>query len=300
MTYATIMHTNFSAMRVAAAAACVLAVVTAAPAWAQTPTDPAAAPPPAPSQPADQPLSDARVDPLQPDFNLSALPVTLRLPAHKMSFRVTHRFLRSLGQGDVGDLLDNFFGFDSGAQIGLELRYGLRPGTQVGIHRTSDQSIELFGQQSLWREGPHPVAIDAIATFEGRHNLRGQHMGAFGALVSRKVAGKAAVYVEPIFVANTNSLPSDLVDHNSTFMLGLGTRVRVRPTTYVVAEVTPRLAGYDPGVAQASFGLEKRVGGHTFQVNFSDGFGTTLGQLALGGVSSHSWYIGFNISRKFF
>jgi hypothetical protein len=43
-----------------------------------------------------------------------------------------------------------------------------------------------------------------------------------------------------------------------------------------------------------------RSGGHAFQINFSNGFGTTLGQLARGGVSSDSWFIGFNIARKFF
>ena len=58
--------------------------------------------------------------------------------------------------------------------------------------------------------------------------------------------------------------------------------------------------GYTPGVEQVSFGIEMRSGGHTFQINVSNGFGTTLGQLARGGVSSDSWFIGFNISRKFF
>src|SRR5690242_359252 len=70
---------------------------------------------------------DVRLDPLQPDFALAALPTTLRMPEHKLSFRVTHRFTRSLGEGSVGDLFDNFFGFDSAALIGLELRYGLLP-----------------------------------------------------------------------------------------------------------------------------------------------------------------------------
>jgi hypothetical protein len=279
-------------------AALVLFLAASAPVIAQTPA--AATPPPAAAaQPAPH-LSDARVDPLQPDFTLAALPDTLRLPSHKMAFRVTHRFTRSLGTGDFGDLLDNFFGFDSGAQIGLELRYGLRPGTQVGIHRTSDRTIELFGQQSLWRDDEHPVGIDALATFEGTNNLRAQKSGTFGAIVSKKLVGRAAVYVEPLFVANTNSRPSDEVDHNITFMIGLGARIRVRPTTYVVAEVTPRVAGYDPGTNQASFAIEKRVGGHTFQINFSNGFGTTLGQIARGGTSNDSWYSGFNISRKFF
>jgi hypothetical protein len=60
------------------------------------------------------------------------------------------------------------------------------------------------------------------------------------------------------------------------------------------------MAGYDPGVHHGSFGLEKRAGGHVFQVNFSNGFGTTMGQVARGGTGGEDWYLGFNISRKFF
>src|SRR2546423_194885 len=126
----------------------------ARPAFAQDPAapqspraqDPAAGqPPPAQDPAAGQPPPvqadpDARVDPLQPDFNLAALPTTLRMPVHKFDFRVTHRFTRSLGRGDVGDLFADFFGFDSGAQIGLELRYGLVKGNQIGVHRTSGRT----------------------------------------------------------------------------------------------------------------------------------------------------------------
>ncbi len=48
------------------------------------------------------------------------------------------------------------------------------------------------------------------------------------------------------------------------------------------------------------FGIEKRAGGHTFQMNFSNGIGTTFAQIARGGSGRDDWYIGFNISRKFF
>src|SRR4051812_32914092 len=133
--------------------------------------------PPAQPTPAQTPVAndpDRRVDPLQPDFNLAALPTTLRMPKNRFAFRVTHRFTRSLGSGDFGDLLNDFFGFDSAAQIGLELRYGLLPGTQVGIHRTSDKTIEIFGQQNLMQQKPdgHPLGIDVISTFEGLDNMR--------------------------------------------------------------------------------------------------------------------------------
>jgi hypothetical protein len=102
-----------------------------------------------------------------------------------------------------------------------------------------------------------------------------------------------------MWVNNSNPLPNELTDHNNTFMVGIGGRLRVRPTVYVVAEVTPR-SGYKPGVNQGSFGIEKRLGGHLFQLNFSNAFGTTIGQIARGGGSNSDWYMGFNISRKFF
>ena len=253
-------------------------------------------PPPAAPQESDP---DSRIDALQPDFNIAALPTTLRMPVHKLAFRVTHRFTRPLGRGDFSDLLSDFFGFDSGARIGLELRYGLLPGTQVIFHRMSDRTIEIVGQQNLWQQKPdgRPLGIDVIATLEGKNNLRGQKSSTIGLLVSRKVAKIAAVYAEPMFVVNSNP---DALDDNNTAMIGLGTRIRIRPATYLIGEVTPRLSGYKPGVAQGSFGIEMRAGGHTFQINVSNGLSTTLAQLTSSGISSDTWMIGFNISRKFF
>jgi hypothetical protein len=242
-----------------------------------------------------------RPDVLQPDFNLAALPTTLRLPKNKLSFRLTHRFLRSLGADDFGEVVSNLFQFDTGAQIGLELRYGLFSGTQVGVHRTSDRTIEIFGQQSLMQEKPdgHPLSIDGILTLEGTNNLRDNYSGAIGLLVSRKIRSFAALYAEPIFVADSNIAPLP-GESRSTGMVGLGLLLRVRPKLYLVGELTPRFAGYKPGVNQASFGIESRVGGHTFQLNFSNGFGTTLSQIARGGINNNSWFIGFNLSRKFY
>lgn len=261
----------------------------------------AQAPAPPPSQPqASDP--DSRLDPLQPDFNLAALPTTLRLPAHKFAFRVTHRFTRSLGAGDLSDLVSDFFGFDSGARIGLELRYGLLPGTQIGFYRTSDRTIQLSVQQSVLQEKAdgRPVSLDVLATLEGTNNLRARKSSTIGVLVSKKLGKVAAVYAEPLFVANSNGFDSGSGADNNTTMIGLGARIRIRPATYLVGEVTPRVSGYRPGADQASFGIEMRAGGHTFQINVSNGQGTTLGQLTQSGVSRDSWYIGFNISRKFF
>jgi hypothetical protein len=261
----------------------------------QSAQDPAA--PAAPPQ--SQPPPTRVVDPSQPDFTIIGLPTTLRLPRFASAFRVTHRFTRSLGEGSFGNLAGDFFGFDAGAQIGLEYRFGLFTGTQIGIHRTSDRTIQFFLQQQVIRQDKSPVGIDAIATAEGTNNFQDSYSPAIGAVISRTLGRHGAVYLEPIWVNNTNSDPSELVDHNNTVVLGLGGRLRIRPMVYLVAEGAPRF-GYKPGVAHASFAIERRAGGHSFQLNFSNDFGTTLAQLARGGASNDDWYIGFNISRKFF
>jgi hypothetical protein len=245
---------------------------------------------------------DAVFKPAEPDFTLVSLPTSLRLPLFKSAFRVTHRFGRPLGEGDFGDLASDLFGLDNGAVIGLEYRFGIVPNGQIGFHRSSDnKTIEFFGQYGLLRQGGNsPVDVSALVTYEGADNLHRNYSPAVGAVVSRTFGEVAAVYAEPIWVNNTNVLPSELTDHNDTFMVGLGARIRIRPTVYLVGEFAPRPDGYKPGVSHGSFALEKRAGGHVFQLNFSDSFATTMGQIARGGTSSDDWYLGFNISRKFF
>ncbi len=251
-------------------------------------------------QPAPAAPSDRAVNPAQPDFTIVGLPTTLKVPRFGSAFRVTHRFNRPLGAGDFGDLASDFFGFDAGGQIGLEYRFGIMAGTQIGIHRTSDRTIQFFAQHHLVDQaGASPFGIDIIATAEGTNNFRDSYSPGIGAVLSRTLGRRGAIYAHPIWINNTNSLPSELADDNNTFIVGIGGRVRVRPTLYLVAEAAPR-TGYEPDSVYASFGIEKRAGGHSFQVNFSNGVGTTLAQLARGGQGDDTWFIGFNISRKFF
>ena len=130
------------------------------------------------------------------------------------------------------------------------------------------------------------------------------------------VNGWLVLYATPGFVANTRAadfltghdhdheLPGGEVDehahHEHTGFLGLAGRARLRPSVFVTGEYTPRLAGHDPGRATWGVSIEKltRGGGHTLQLNFTNSFGTTFGQLARGG-SDHDIYLGFNITRKF-
>jgi uncharacterized beta barrel domain-containing protein DUF5777 len=114
-------------------------------------------------------------------------------------------------------------------------------------------------------------------------------------VLSRKIAESAELYATPMWVHNT---AIGTVTRETGFM-GLGGRVHVRPALYLVAEVSPRLGGYAPGQPEYSFALEGRVGGHVFQMNFSNTIGTTFAQTARGG-SPNSLYLGFNLARKFY
>ena len=303
-------------------AALMVTFAPAAAAFAQDP--PALTVPPASAQsPASAPTSasaapqtedDAVLKLAEPDFTLVSLPTSLRLPRFKSSFRVTHRFTRPLScdfcsNSFVGD----GFGTDTGANIGLEYRIGIVPNGQIGIHRTNqNKTVELFGQYGLTRQGAHvPVEASVLAAIDAAYvGVRGtpsQYSPAVGLIVTRLIGDQAAVYLEPIWVHHTN-LSEPAIADNDTFLVGVGARVRVSATVYIVGEFAPRASGYKPGVSHGSFAIEKRAGGHMFQLNFSDSFGTTLSQLARGGVEQinangskkTNWYMGFNITRKFY
>ena len=286
------------------ALAVALLLVSASPAWAQDP-------------PASAYDEDLDLDRAEPDFNVVILPTNLRLPKHKVAFRLTHRFARPLGDGDFSDLVADFFGFDGGAQIGLGLRFGLFRGTQLGLYRTSDRTIQVHGQQEVLREGRSPVGLSVAASVEGLNNfgLSDWPPGAeplhefspsIAVILSRKLGTRAAFYVVPSWVGNTRVVPSAPGGDDGTLVLGLGARIRLTGSMAVVGEYHPRLAGYrgdlgsgDPD-SLATFGLEWRVGGHAFQLNFSNALGTTPAQVARGAQGADGWFIGFNLTRKFY
>jgi uncharacterized beta barrel domain-containing protein DUF5777 len=267
-------------------------------AFAQDPAPPAPAPATAPD--------DAVLRLEEPDYTIIALPTSLRLPEFKSAFRVTHRFTRPLSCDTCpNSLAGDGFGIDSGAQIGLEYRFGVFRNTQISVDRTSDKTVELSAQYGVMRQNERsPIEASLLAAVDvtnvGRRGTDSQYSPILGAILTRLVGDQAALYVEPMWLHHTNLFQPTISD-NDTFMVGLGARIRIRPTVYVTGEFSPRVAGYKPGSHQGSFAIEKRAGGHMFQLNFSNAFGTQLSQLAQGAPSgTTNWYMGFNITRKFY
>lgn len=274
------------------------------------PPPPSAVTPPPPPAAADD---DMEPQPTQPDFTIVNLPTTLRLPQHKLAFRVTHRFTRALNQDDFGSSLSDAFGLDAGAQIGLELRFSPIRGAQVGVYRTNDKTIDFFGQYSVVQQGDRvPVSVAAVGAVEGTSNFKGTYSPSLGVSVGRSIGEVASVYVVPMWIHNTNTLPDVPGGSNDTFLVGIGARVRVARGFYLVGEASPRAsgfkgafslgaAGFGEGKTVAAFAVEKQVGGHVFQVNFSNAFATTPANIARGATPGKTnWFLGFNIARKFY
>ena len=234
----------------------------------------------------------------QPDFYVATLNTNLRLPNHKMAFRLTHRFLQPMGDGDFGDLAGRLFGLDSSARIGLELKYAPFRGAQLGFYRTSDSTIQLQGQYNIIKDGAGPIGFGAVVNVDGTDNFSEEFSPGVALVFSRELGDRGALYFQPSFVGNVNLITDEGDDYAA--MAGLGMRLRVARNTYLFVEGSPRFAGYDQGVSLISFGFEQRAGGHVFQLNFSNGFGTTLAQVARGGSRRDDWYLGFNLSRKFY
>jgi hypothetical protein len=234
----------------------------------------------------------------EPDFRVLNLPSTLRLPRHRSNFQFTHRFNGNLQRGSFSDQAGNLFGLDQGAAVGFEYRFGVARHLQAAVYRTAiDQTFQFHGKYDAVRQGGAvPVSLSALISVEGADNFQERYSPAVGVAVSRMAADRLAVYATPVWVHNTAAL-LDL--DQDTFFVGVGARVRVTGTVYLVGEVAPRASGYSPGQAAYGFAIEKQAGGHMFQLNFNNGQGTTFGQLARGGFSD-SLYLGFNLARKFF
>ena len=271
-------------------------------------TDPPATPPP-----------PAPVPTVELDQSVVNVQTTMPLPRHKSYFKITHRFSRDLRRGSIGSLFEDGLGTDLGAIIGLEYRFAITSRMQAGIHRSIlGKTIELFGKWDVHRQADgRPFSLSLGASIEGQNNLHLDPQPGLSAMFSRMHGTWLALYANPTYVhnAHTATLRAAHGDHThggedddddeipgedskGTAFIGLGLRARVRETVSLVAEVSPRLAGYRPDRAAWNVGIEKLTRGHVMQLNFGNNFDSTKGMVARGG-SRHDVYLGFNMSRKF-
>ncbi len=240
----------------------------------------------------------AVLQPAEPDFRLINLPTTMRLPLFKGNFALTHRFAGNLRRGSFADQASRLFGIDDGATVGFEYRMGVAPHVEAIFYRSAiARTIQLYSKiDAVHQHAGMPLSLSALVSVEGSDNFQERYAPALGVSVSHMIADRVAMYVVPTWVHNTAAAAG--ADEDTAFV-GVGARLRIRDTVYLTAECSPRVSGFAPGDAQYGFAIEKRAGGHMFQLNFTNGSGTTLAQIARGG-QPESLAMGFNLSRKFF
>jgi hypothetical protein len=247
---------------------------------------------------AQEPDDDAQLRPAEPDFVVVNLPTTLPLPVHGGDFHLTHRFNENLRSDSFSDQVQNLFGLDNGANIGLEFRFGVMKHLEAIAQRTSlGKTIQLSGKYDGWHQtSSRPFSLSAIVSVEGDDNFSESFAPAFGASIGHTVGTRLALYATPFWVHNTAPNAGETRD---TGFLGVGARVRFLESAYLLGEVTPRIGGLALGDPEYAFAVEKRVGAHVFSLTFANGASTTFRQLARGGVPG-GLYLGFNLTRKFF
>ena len=250
-------------------------------------------PPPA-QPPPDTQVEEARPHPAEPDFRIVSLPTTLTQPKGKWGFAITHRFNGNLRRGDFVDQLETLFGIDDGATIGIDLRYAVTNRLQAIFLRTNiDRTIQFAAKYDAVRQGSFPVSLSPIVSVDGGDNFRERYQPAVAVAMARALGERIVLHAVPTWAGNTDSA------ERHTAFIGLGGRLEIRPRTFVVFEVSPRVAGYRPGVTMYGVAIERRVGGHVFQLNFTNTPAATLPQIARGGFVENL-NLGFNITRKFY
>jgi len=233
------------------------------------------------------------------------LPTTTTPGKREFLFRVSHRFLPAISDG-----WDYLYGLDGPAFILLSFGYGISDNLALTFGRTRFyQEWELSADWLLFEQGkksslPFSAVLHAGGSLVSQDKPPGADWsGRFrlSALLSlsHQVNERLSILLVPAFASNTNFFekPSE-----GTFGLGIGGRLMVLNDLSIIAEWIPALAGYKDAANSWGVGLEKKIGGHVFQVFIASSIGMTASQFLPGGdlrLADGDFRLGFNIFRTF-
>jgi len=226
------------------------------------------------------------------------LPTTTTIPSRIFLLRISHRFFQPVGTG-----FDDLFGLDGFANILISFGYGITDNLSVTVGRTRLFKEFEFGAD--WRIAGQDSAarIPISLTLHGGLSLAtdGDDKIKLNAALSlsRQFTNRFSIMIVPGFSSNTNHWNDD---PGGTLSLGFGARYMVFEDFSVISEWTPVLSGYKDRENGWGLGLEKKIGGHVFQVFVTNTFGMTTSQVLPGGdlrFGDFDFRIGFNIFRIF-
>ncbi len=234
------------------------------------------------------------------------LPTTQSIGKGRLLFRVSHRYYPAIGSG-----YESFYGLDGPAVILLSFGYGLSDNLDLTLARTKlEKEVELSLKWVIFEQGKiSAMPFSAALNFGGSLVTQSQpDRKVFSAdnmkfnlqiILSHQVSNTFSLVLVPAYSSNTNHWdPSS----EGTFAVGTGGRWMIFNDFSIIWEWVPVLAGYKANSNGWGLGLEKKIGGHVFQVFVLNSAGLTSDQFLPGGdfrLNDWDLRIGFNIFRKF-
>jgi len=279
------------------------------------------------------------------DYHIVNIPTPKAVRRHSLNLHFTHRFQETItpfeqehADEHIARISKDLLGLDSSSVSSFGVTYGITDRLYTNIYRSPlcepglCKTIEMgLGYHFLDEAGRSPVALSAYASVEGDYNFTERYTYNLQAMIGRSVTRFVNVFFSPAAHINTNG--SDrfkeflatqplisklrLGRHSGSF--GFGVNARVRPTTSLLFEYTPRVGfklgqitpEFDPKVgqltgfkndseAEIAFGFEKRIGRHVFSLTFSNTQTTTTARYNSSNqaLPPSKFSIGFNLFRR--
>jgi hypothetical protein len=239
-------------------------------------------------------------------MRLVNLPTTQTIDKGNVLFRISHRYFPAVSDG-----YDDFYGLDGPAVILLSLGYGISDKLSISLARSNrfkeaEVSMKwLILEQAGHKKIPVSAALNiggALITDieEGEKTFQSKNMKFNAQLsISHQFSDAFSLMFVPAYSSNTNHWEKA---PEGTLSLGIGARFMFPKDFSIIAEWIPVLTGYKTDSAGWGFGIERKIGGHVFQVFLTNSIGMTSAQFVPGGnlkLQDGDFRIGFNIFRLF-
>lgn len=279
------------------------------------------------------------------DYHIVNIPTPKAVRRHSLNMYFTHRFQETItplqeedGSEHIARISRDLLGLDSSAVSSFGVTYGITDRLYANVYRSPlcqpglCKTIELgLGYHLLDEAGRSPIALSAYASVEGDYNFTERYTYNFQAMIGRSMTKYVNLFFSPALHMNSNGndrfkgflasqpLVKSLRLGRNTGSFGFGLNARVRPTTSLLFEYTPRVGfemgqivpDFDTGTgqlkgfkndseAEIAFGIEKRIGRHVFSLTFSNTQATTTARYNSSNqaLPPNKFSIGFNLFRR--
>jgi hypothetical protein len=279
------------------------------------------------------------------DYHIVNIPTPKAVRRHSLNMNFTHRFQETITPFESEDASEHIariskdlLGLDSSAVSSFGVTYGITDRLYANVYRSPlcqpglCKTIELgLGYHFLDEAGKSPIALSAYSSVEGDYNFTERYTYNFQVMIGRSISRYVNMFFSPAAHINANGgnrfkeflsaqpLISSLRLGRHSGSFGFGLNARVRPSTSLLFEYTPRvgfklgqltpvfdstigqLTGFkNESEAEIGFGIEKRIGRHVFSLTFSNTQTTTTSRYNSSNLAlpPSKFSIGFNLFRR--